>query len=41
LVDQRRLKLTSICTVCTKSFIREVGQMKEVVASLRRETEDS
>jgi F420-non-reducing hydrogenase iron-sulfur subunit len=29
-IDQRRLKLTSICTVCTKSFIKEVTQMNEI-----------
>lgn len=29
-IDHRRLKLTSICTVCTKSFIKEVTQMNEL-----------
>ncbi len=29
-IDPRRLKLTSICTVCTKSFIKEVTQMDEL-----------
>jgi len=26
-IDTRRLKLTAICTVCTKPFLKEVNQM--------------
>ncbi|MEN8149585.1 MAG: hydrogenase iron-sulfur subunit [Planctomycetota bacterium] len=37
-IDQRRLKLTAICTVCTKSFVKEVEQMNEVIASQTSET---
>jgi F420-non-reducing hydrogenase iron-sulfur subunit len=33
-LDIRRLRLTSICTVCTRAFIKEVNQMNEVVAAL-------
>ncbi len=28
-IDQRRLKLSAICTVCTKAFMREVLEMDE------------
>lgn len=27
-LDPRRLKLTAICTVCTKSFLREISEME-------------
>jgi F420-non-reducing hydrogenase iron-sulfur subunit len=30
-IDPRRLKLCSICTVCTKSFLREVAEMEETL----------
>ena len=30
-VNPRRLKLTAICTVCTKSFLKEVTDMNEVL----------
>jgi F420-non-reducing hydrogenase iron-sulfur subunit len=33
-LDIRRLRLTSICTVCTRAFVKEVNQMNEVVAAL-------
>ena len=33
-LDTRRLRLTSICTVCTRSFLKEVTQMNEVIAEL-------
>ena len=33
-LDTRRLRLTSICTVCTRAFIKEVRQMNELVAEL-------
>jgi len=32
-IDQRRLRLTSICTVCTKSFLKEIAQMEAVLDS--------
>jgi F420-non-reducing hydrogenase iron-sulfur subunit len=33
-LDIRRLRLTAICTVCTRAFIKEVQQMNEVVSEL-------
>jgi F420-non-reducing hydrogenase iron-sulfur subunit len=30
----RRLRLTAICTVCTRAFLNEVRQMNEVVSEL-------
>jgi F420-non-reducing hydrogenase iron-sulfur subunit len=33
-LDIRRLRLTAICTVCTRAFLKEVQQMNEVVAAL-------
>jgi F420-non-reducing hydrogenase iron-sulfur subunit len=33
-LDFRRLRLTAICTVCTRAFLKEVQQMNEVVAEL-------
>lgn len=33
-LDLRRLRLTAICTVCTRAFLKEVQQMNEVVAEL-------
>ena len=33
-LDTRRLRLTSICTVCTRAFIKEVRQMNELLAEL-------
>jgi F420-non-reducing hydrogenase iron-sulfur subunit len=33
-LDIRRLRLTAICTVCTRAFLKEVKQMNEVVAEL-------
>ncbi|MGA2402901.1 MAG: hydrogenase iron-sulfur subunit [Syntrophobacteraceae bacterium] len=32
--DPRRLRLTSICTVCTRAFLREVQQMSELVREI-------
>jgi coenzyme F420-reducing hydrogenase delta subunit len=32
-IDPRRLKLCSICTVCTKSFLREIAEMEETLRS--------
>ena len=31
-LDTKRLRLCSICTVCTKAFLKEVRQMQELVA---------
>jgi F420-non-reducing hydrogenase iron-sulfur subunit len=33
-LDIRRLRLTSICTVCTRAFVKEVQQMNELIADL-------
>jgi coenzyme F420-reducing hydrogenase delta subunit len=33
-LDIRRLRLTSICTVCTRAFLKEVQQMNELLAEL-------
>jgi len=33
-LDIRRLRLTAICTVCTRAFINEVKMMNEVMAEL-------
>ena len=33
-LDIRRLRLTAICTVCTRAFIKEVKQMHEVISEL-------
>lgn len=33
-LDIRRLRLTAICTVCTRAFINEVNLMNEIVAEL-------
>jgi F420-non-reducing hydrogenase iron-sulfur subunit len=33
-LDLRRLRLTAICTVCTRAFLKEVQQMNQVVAEL-------
>jgi len=33
-LDTRRLRLTAICTVCTRSFIKEVRQMAELLEEL-------
>ena len=32
--DMRRLRLTAICTVCNRSFLNEVNQMKAVLDEL-------
>ncbi len=37
-INPRRLKLTSICTVCTKSFLKEVADMNSILASEGAET---
>ncbi len=33
-LDVRRLRLTSICTVCTRAFIKEVNDMNELIKQL-------
>jgi len=33
-LDLRRLRLTAICTVCTRAFVKEVNNMNEVLAEL-------
>ncbi len=33
-IDIRRLRLTAICTVCNRSFLKEVNQMNEVIKEL-------
>jgi len=33
-LDIRRLRLTAICTVCKRAFLKEVNQMNEVVKEL-------
>ncbi|MGC8493046.1 MAG: hydrogenase iron-sulfur subunit [Syntrophobacteraceae bacterium] len=33
-LDTRRLRLTSICTVCTRAFLKEVQQMNEIITEL-------
>ena len=33
-LDIRRLRLTAICTVCNRAFLKEVNLMNEVVMEL-------
>ena len=33
-IDIRRLRLTAICTVCTKPFLNEVNQMDELLGEI-------
>ena len=33
-LDIRRLRLTAICTVCTRAFVKEVQQMNDIVSEL-------
>jgi len=33
-LDLRRLRLTAICTVCTRAFLKEVQQMYDLVSQL-------
>jgi len=33
-LDPRRLRLTSICTVCTRAFLKEVQQMNAIIEEL-------
>lgn len=32
--DRRRIKLTAICTVCTKAFLKEVNDMNNILKEL-------
>ena len=34
-IDPRRIRLTSICTVCSGAFLREVNQMNNLLTELR------
>jgi F420-non-reducing hydrogenase iron-sulfur subunit len=33
-IDPRRLRLTAICTVCTKPFLKEVEQMNGLLREI-------
>ncbi len=33
-LDTRRLKLTAICTVCTKPFMKEINQMNDLLQGI-------
>ena len=33
-IDTRRLRLTAICTVCTKPFLKEIKQMDELLEEI-------
>ncbi len=33
-IEIKRLKLTSICTVCTRAFLKEVNEMNRIVQEL-------
>jgi F420-non-reducing hydrogenase iron-sulfur subunit len=33
-INTRRLKLTAICSVCTKAFLKEIGEMEAVLQEL-------
>jgi F420-non-reducing hydrogenase iron-sulfur subunit len=33
-LDTRRLRLVAICTVCTRPFLKEVGQMHELLQAI-------
>ncbi len=33
-IDPKRLKLSAVCSVCTKAFLREISQMEQVVDEL-------
>jgi coenzyme F420-reducing hydrogenase delta subunit len=33
-IDTRRLRLTAICTVCTKPFLKEINQMDELLGEI-------
>jgi coenzyme F420-reducing hydrogenase delta subunit len=33
-LDIRRLRLTAICTVCNRAFLKEINQMNDVITEL-------
>ena len=33
-IDTKRLRLTAVCSVCTKAFLREIEQMNDVLREL-------
>jgi coenzyme F420-reducing hydrogenase delta subunit len=33
-LDIRRLRLTAICTVCNRAFLKEINQMNEIITGL-------
>ncbi len=33
-LDTRRLRLVAICTVCTKPFLKEIGQMNDLLQAI-------
>jgi hypothetical protein len=33
-LDIRRLRLTAICTVCNRAFLKEVSEMNDLVKTL-------
>lgn len=33
-LDIRRLRLTAICTVCNRAFLKEINQMNEIITEL-------
>lgn len=33
-IDPRRLRLTAICTVCTRPFLKEIAQMNELLEDI-------
>jgi F420-non-reducing hydrogenase iron-sulfur subunit len=35
-LDARRLRLTGVCTVCTRAFVKEVNEMNRLVRELGR-----
>jgi len=39
-LDLRRLRLTAICTVCIRAFLREVNQMNELIQDLGQPSRD-
>jgi coenzyme F420-reducing hydrogenase delta subunit len=39
-LDTRRLRLTAVCTVCTRAFLKEINQMNETIAELGKPGEE-
>lgn len=40
-INPRRLKLTAICTVCTKAVLKEVSEMNAVLAAESQQAEEA